>query len=385
MAEEDDSGQEKTEEASSRKIEKAREEGQIPRSRDLTTTVVLLLATIGLYVFADFMADKIIGITRSSFVIPRETIFDTNAMIGLLAAAIYDGLFSIAPLMAVLVIASIAGPIALGGFIFSGKAIAPQLNRMDPLAGIKRMFSMNSLIELLKSVAKVSLILWATILILQMYAQEMFRMSDEPVGDAIIHSLDISIFATILLSVTTIAIAAIDIPIQIYQYNKKLKMSRQDLKDESKDTDGKPEVKGRIRQLQREMAQRRMMGNVPQADVVITNPEHFSVALRYDPETMDVPIMLAKGGDHMAMKIREIANAHKIEIIQSPVLARAIFYTTDADEEIPAGLYLAVAQVLAYVFQLRNYRKGKGDRPQYPRNINVPRDMRYDAKGKLDN
>lgn len=384
MAEEDDSGQEKTEEASARKIEKAREEGQIPRSRDLTTTAVLLLATIGLYIFAGFMADKIIGITRASFVIPRETIFDTNAMIGLLVAAIYDGLFSIAPLMAVLLIASIAGPIALGGFIFSGKAMAPQLSRMDPVAGIKRMFSMNSLIELLKSIAKVALILWATILILQYYAQDMFRMSDEPIGDAIVHSLDISIFATILLSVTTILIAAIDIPIQIYQYNKKLKMSRQDQKDEAKDTDGKPEVKGRIRQLQREMAQRRMMGNVPQADVVITNPEHFSVALRYDPEKMDVPVMLAKGGDHVAMKIREIANAHKIEIIQSPVLARAIFYTTDVDEEIPAGLYLAVAQVLAYVFQLRNFRKGKGDKPMYPRNINVPRDMRYDAKGKLE-
>ncbi len=384
MAEEDDSGQEKTEEASARKIEKAREEGQIPRSRDLTTTAVLLLATIGLYIFAGFMADKIIGITRASFVIPRETIFDTNAMIGLLVAAIYDGLFSIAPLMAVLLIASIAGPIALGGFIFSGKAMAPQLSRMNPVAGIKRMFSMNSLIELLKSIAKVALILWATILILQYYAQDMFRMSDEPIGDAIIHSLDISIFATILLSVTTILIAAIDIPIQIYQYNKKLKMSRQDQKDEAKDTDGKPEVKGRIRQLQREMAQRRMMGNVPQADVVITNPEHFSVALRYDPEKMDVPVMLAKGGDHVAMKIREIANAHKIEIIQSPVLARAIFYTTDVDEEIPSGLYLAVAQVLAYVFQLRNFRKGKGDKPMYPRNINVPRDMRYDAKGKLE-
>ncbi len=284
--------------------------------------------------------------------------------------------------MAILLIGSIAGPIALGGFIFSSKAMAPKLNRMDPIAGIKRMFSVNSLIELLKSIAKVALILWVTIWILQYYAQAMFRMSDEPIGNAIIHSLDISIFATILLSVTTILIAAIDVPIQIYQYNKKLKMSRQDQKDEAKDTDGKPEVKGRIRQLQREMAQRRMMGNVPQADVVITNPEHFSVALRYDPDNMDVPVMLAKGGDHVAMKIREIANAHKIEIIQSPVLARAIFYTTDIDEEIPAGLYLAVAQVLAYVFQLRNYRKGKGDRPQYPRNINVPRDMRYDSKGK---
>ncbi len=384
MAEEDDSGQEKTEEASARKIEKAREEGQIPRSRDLTTTAVLMLAAIGLYIFAGFMADRIIGLTRASFVISREAVFDPNAMIGTLAAAIYDGLISIAPLMAILLVASIAGPIALGGFIFSSKAMMPQLSRMNPIAGIKRMFSMHSVIELLKSLGKVGLILWVTILLLKFYAQDMYRLSDESVGNAIIHSLEISILAVIALSAATILIAAIDVPIQIYQYNKKLKMSRQDLKDEAKDTEGKPEVKGRIRQLQREMAQRRMMGNVPQADVVITNPEHFSVALRYDPEKMDVPIMLAKGGDHVAMKIREIANAHKIEIIQSPVLARAIFYTTDIDEEIPAGLYLAVAQVLAYVFQLRNYRKGKGDRPQYPRNINVPREMRYDAKGKLD-
>ena len=384
MAEDDDSSQEKTEEPSARKIEKAREEGQIPRSRDLTTTAVLLLAALGIYIFAGFMGDKIIGLTRENFSLTRETIFDPNAMIAHFVAAFYDGLFSLVPLMGVLLVASIVGPIALGGFIFSGKAMAPKLSRMDPIAGLKRMFSMNSLIELLKSIAKVSLILWATILLLRLYAQDMFRLSDQSVGDAIINSLEISILAVIALSVTTILIAAIDIPIQIYQYNKKMKMSRQDLKDEYKDTEGKPEVKGRIRQLQREMAQRRMMGNVPQADVIITNPEHFSVALRYDPETMDVPIMLAKGGDHVAMKIREIAGAHKIEIIQSPVLARAIFYTTDVDEEIPAGLYLAVAQVLAYVFQLRNYRKGKGDRPQYPRNINVPRDMRYDARGKAE-
>lgn len=384
MAEEDDSGQEKTEEASARKIEKAREEGQIPRSRDLTTTAVLLLAAIGIYIFADFIGKKLIGLTQANFVISREAIFDPNAMIGHLVAAIFDGLLSIAPLMAVLLIASILGPIALGGWIFSSKALEPKLSRMDPIAGIKRMFSMHSLIELAKALGKVLLILWATVLLLQFYAQDMFRLSDESIGNAIVHSLEISILATIALSVTTILIAAIDIPIQIYQYNQKLKMSRQDLKDEAKDTDGKPEVKGRIRQLQREMAQRRMMGNVPQADVVITNPDHFSVALRYDPEKMDVPVLLAKGGDHIAMKIREIANANKIEIIQSPVLARAIFYTTDVDQEIPSGLYLAVAQVLAYVFQLRNYRKGKGDRPQYPRNINVPRDMRYNTKGKLD-
>lgn len=384
MAEDDDSSQEKTEDASSRKIEKAREEGQIPRSRDLTTTAVLLLAAIGILFFAEFTGGKLIGLTRDNFILNRATIYDPNAMIAHLASAIYDGLFSIAPLMGILLVASFVGPIALGGWNFSGKAMEPKLSRMDPIAGLKRMFSVKALIELLKSLGKVLIILGATIWLLKFYAQDMFRLVDESVGNAILHSLEISIFATIALSATTILIAAIDVPLQIYEYNKKLKMSRQDQKDESKDTEGKPEVKGRIRQLQREMAQRRMMSNVPQADVIITNPEHFSVALKYDPENMATPIMIAKGGDHIALKIREIANAHKIEIIQSPVLARAIFYTTEVDQEIPSGLYLSVAQVLAYVFQLRNFRKGKGDKPTYPRNINVPRDLRYDASGKVD-
>ncbi len=384
MAEDDDSSQEKTEEASARKIEKAREEGQVPRSRDLTSTAILLLSAVGLYGFAGFMGEKILNVTRDNFTLSRASIFDPNAMIAHLAHAIYEGLMSMAPLMALLVVASIVGPIALGGWNVSSKAIMPQLNRMDPIAGLKRMFSVNALIELLKSIAKVGLILGATIWILQFYAQDMFRMVDEATPSAIIHSLEISIFAFIALCMTTIVIAAIDVPLQIYEYNKKLKMSRQDQKDESKDTDGKPEVKGRIRQLQREMAQRRMMANVPQADVVITNPTHFAIALKYDPATMETPIMIAKGGDHTALKIREIAKAHNIEMIESPVLARAIFYTTEIDQEIPSGLYLAVAQVLAYVFQLRNYRKGRGEKPKYPRNIPVPNDMKFDASGKAE-
>ncbi|ACE84688.1 flagellar biosynthesis protein FlhB [Cellvibrio japonicus] len=378
MAEGDDSSQEKTEEPSARRLEKAREEGQIPRSRDLTTTAVLLLAAIGLWVFAEFMGGKLLGITRENFIISRTDIFDTNAMISHLVRAIYQGMLSMAPLMVLLLIASIVGPIALGGWLMSSKAMMPKLSRMDPIAGLKRIFSLKSLIELFKALLKVSIILLTTIWLLFLYAQDMFRISDEAVGNAIVHSLEISIYATIALAATTIVIAAVDIPLQLYEHNKKLKMSRQDLKDEAKDTDGKPEVKGRIRQLQREMAQRRMMANVPMADVVITNPTHFAVALKYDPETMDTPIMLAKGGDNIALKIREIAKAHNIETIESPPLARAIYYTTEIDQAIPSGLYLAVAQVLAYVFQLRNYRKGKGQKPQYPRNITLPKDMQFD-------
>lgn len=378
MAEDNDNGQEKTEEASPRKLEKAREDGQIPRSRELTTTAILLAGTVGLYVFAGFMTRLITGISRHNFSFSREAAFDPQAMLAHLASSFYDGIFSMMPLFGVLLVASILGPIALGGWLMSAKAMAPKLSRMDPIAGLKRMFSAKSLMELFKAVAKVLVILGATILLLLALQQPMFRLSDESVQAAIVHSMQLSGIAAIALAAVTLAIAAVDIPFQIWDHNKKLKMSRQELKDEVKDTEGKPEVKGRIRQLQREMAQRRMMAQVPEADVVITNPTHFSVALKYDPETMPTPILLAKGGDNMALKIREIANAHKIEIIEAPALARAVYYTTEVDQEIPSGLYVAVAQVLAYVFQLRNYRKGKGERPTYPRNIKLPKDMQFD-------
>jgi flagellar biosynthetic protein FlhB len=376
MAEDD--SQEKTEEASGRKIEKAREEGQAPRSRDLTTSVVLLLGSIGLLYFADFMGGKFVEITRANFILSRETIFDTDAMVGHFVSAMYLGMVSMVPFMGLMLAASIIGPVALGGWLFSADAMMPKLSRMDPMAGLKRMFSMKSLIELLKATAKVTIIIGATILLLKYYAQPMFRISDEAINVAIIHSAKISAYATIALSACTLLIAAVDVPLQLYEYNKKLKMSKQEVKDESKDTDGKPEVKGRIRQLQREMAQRRMMSNVPTADVIITNPTHYAVALKYNPESMATPVLLAKGGDNIALKIREIAKAHGVEIIESPVLARAIFHTTELDQEIPSGLYLAVAQVLAYVFQLRTYRKGRGQKPKYPSNLNVPKDMYFD-------
>lgn len=378
MAEEDDSGQEKTEEPSSRKLEKAREEGQVPRSRELTTTAILLVSGIGLYVFAGFMSEKLLGLTRENFIISREAIFDPNAMLSRLASAMFDGFLSIMPLIALLVVAALVGPIALGGWLYSPQSMLPKLDRMSPLAGLKRMFSMRSVMELLKALAKVLVILGATVLVLQFYAQPMFRLGDESINNSIIHSMEISVQALIILASVTILIAAIDIPIQIFEFNKKMRMSRQDLKDESKDTDGKPEVKGRIRQLQREIAQRRMMSKVPEADVIITNPTHYAVALKYQPELMNTPILLAKGGDHVALKIREIAAAHKIEIIESPALARAIYHTTDLDAEIPSGLYMAVAQILAYVFQLRNFRKGKSEKPIYPKNIKIPKDMEFD-------
>lgn len=379
MAQEDDSGQEKTEQATPRKLEKAREEGQIPRSRELTTSAILILGTIALYVFGSHMAGRLMAIGRHNFDLSREAVFNPAAMAEHLVASGYEGIVSLLPLFAVLLAASIIGPIALGGWLLSAKAMAPKASRLNPIAGLKRMFSMKSLMELAKSIGKVLLILGAGIIVMAIQRQDILRLSDMETTAAVIYALRLSAYAAIAMAAVTIIIAMIDIPIQMWEHAKKLKMSRQDIKDEMKDTEGKPEVKGRIRQLQREMAQRRMMAEVPKADVVITNPTHYSVALSYDPDTMGTPILLAKGSDHTALKIREIAKAHKIEIIESPVLARAVYYTTEIEQEIPAGLYMAVAQVLAYVFQLRSYRRGQGERPTYPRNITVPPDMRYDG------
>ncbi|MDQ2078081.1 flagellar biosynthesis protein FlhB [Marinimicrobium sp. ABcell2] len=378
MAEENENGQEKTEEATPRKKEKARDDGQIPRSRELTTSAILILGTFSLYFFGTYMSGQLLAIGRHNFDLSRDVVFNTSSMVEHLVASGYHGLLSMLPLFGVLLVASIIGPISLGGWLLSAKAMAPKASRLNPIAGLKRMFSKKSLMELGKSIGKVLLILGAALVVLAIQRQEILRLSDMETTAGVIYALKLGAYGAIAMAAVTIFIAMIDIPIQISEHAKKLKMSRQDVKDEMKDTEGKPEVKSRIRQLQREMAQRRMMADVPKADVVITNPTHYAVALSYDPDTMGTPILLAKGGDHTAMKIREIAKAHNIEIIESPVLARAVYYTTEVEQEIPSGLYMAVAQVLAYVFQLRSYRRGQGERPAYPRNVKVPPDMRFD-------
>ncbi len=379
---ENDSTQEKTEEATPKRKEKAREEGQVPRSRELTTTAVLVIGTAGLWIFGGYMAAIMMKIMSLNFSLEREVLFDEAFMLTQLGISFADAMWMLLPLFALLALAAILGPIALGGWLFSSKAIMPKLNRMDPIAGLKRMFSMKSLMELFKAIGKVLVVMVVGYVVLKVFAREIMSLSELPIAQGLADSLELSALAALILACSTIVVAVIDVPFQIFDHAKKLRMSKQDVKDEHKDAEGKPEVKSRIRQLQREMAQRRMMEKVPEADVVITNPTHFSVALRYDPQTMDTPILVAKGVDHIALKIREIAKAHKVEFVQSPILARAVYYTTELENPIPGGLYVAVAQVLAYVFQLRDFRRGRGEKPAYPRNIQVPRDLHYDANGK---
>lgn len=377
MAEENDNSQEKTEEPTPRRLEKAREDGQTARSRELATMAVLIAGAGGLLVFGSFIGNSLSGLMRNSFVLERRDIFDTNQMSLHLGAAAQEAALALMPLMIVLLIAAIAGSIGIGGLLFSGKAIAPKLNRVDPIKGLGRMFSMRSLIELVKAIAKVGLVLTIAIIILNLRTEDLLSIAEEPLLPAMTHVLWTMGWSFFLLACATIIIALIDVPFQIYDHQKKLRMTKQEVKDEYKDTEGKPEVKGKIRQLQREMAQRRMMQEVPGADVVITNPTHYAVALKYDQKRMAAPLVVAKGADETAFKIMEIAREHKVELLRTPPLTRAVYHNTKLGEEIPDGLYMAIAQVLAYVFQLRQYRRGRGEKPGMP-DFPIPSDLRRD-------
>lgn len=377
MAEED-SSQEKTEEATPRRVEKAREEGDVPRSRELSTFTVLMAGSVGLWIFGDRIVNSIIGMMKDNLSVERAALYDTNQMAIHLASAANEVVWALVPLMGLLVVAAIIGPLGLGGWNFSGKAIMPKGSRINPLSGLKRMFSMRSLVELVKGLLKVTLVGGLAVVIMNWYQTEILFLPMESMETALAHGVNIILWTAIALSASTLIIAAIDVPYQIYEHAKKLKMSMQDIKDEFKETEGKPEVKRKVRQLQMEMAQRRMMGDVPDADVIITNPTHYSVALKYDPTISSAPIMLAKGADQIALKIREIGNEYDIPLLEAPPLARSIYYNTEIGDEIPEGLYVAVAQVLAYIFQLDQYMAGRGSKPKDPKDFPIPDDLQHD-------
>lgn len=375
---ESDSGQEKTEEPTAKRQQDAREKGDIARSKELTTTVLLLAAAGGLLVFGARIARDMKEVMQYNFTLSREDVFDTALMLRHLGDSAMEMLWSLAVFFLLVFFAAIVGPIALGGWNFSGKALAPKFSRIDPLAGLKRMFSMKALVELAKALAKFLVVGSLCVVILLAQQDALLGLGFEAIIPAMEHGLQLLGWAFLLMCATMILISAVDVPFQLYDHSKKLKMTLQEVKDEMKNTEGKPEVKGRIRQLQREMSQRRMMGEVPEADVVITNPTHFSVALKYAQDGDGAPVLVAKGVDQMALKIREVANAYEVPIVEAPALARAIYHSTELDDQIPEGLYIAVAQVLAYVYQLKRYTQRRGSRPGALGEIAVPEEFRRD-------
>jgi flagellar biosynthetic protein FlhB len=378
MAEE--TGQEKTEEPTAKRLQDAREKGDIPRSRELSATALLLAAAASALLFGSQVAGSMMDIMRESFSLDRRDMFDPARMFTHLGEALYEGFLSLWGFYLLTLLAALLSPIALGGWNFSGQAIQPKGSRINPLSGIKRMFSLKALIELFKALAKFLLVGSFAIMVLWLDQPDLIALAREAVEPAIAHSLQILGWSFLVMSLSLIIISLIDVPFQLYDYNKKLKMTLQEVKDEMKNTEGKPEVKGRIRQLQREIAQRKMMTEVPEADVVITNPTHYAVALKYDQQGGGAPRVVAKGADFVALRIREIAEEHDVPLLSAPPLARALYHATEIGDEIPAGLYQSVAQVLAYVFQLKRYKQRMEEVPTPLRDedLEIPEEFRRD-------
>ncbi len=370
MAQENEDGQEKTEQATPKRLEEARKKGQVPRSRELTTMAMLIMAAVTLMATGKSMVEQMSDVMRLGLSVERAKVLDPWAVIEIFGAAITQGLLLMTPFLLVMVATALAAPVALGGWAFSGQALAFKTEKLNPLKGLKRIFAARGLVELLKALAKFLLIGGVGAILLMHYMPELMGLGRESVGAGMAHAGDILLKSFIVLSASLILIAAIDVPFQIWDHAKNMKMTRQEVKDEHKNTEGKPEVKARVRQMQHEIAQRRMMEAIPDADVVITNPTHFAVALRYDADNMGAPIVVAKGVELVASQIRTVATANKVPLFEAPPLARALYYSTEIDHEVPSGLYLAVAQILAYVFQLKASAHG-GPVPNRPGNLEV--------------
>ncbi|WP_440904044.1 flagellar biosynthesis protein FlhB [Catenovulum sp. SX2] len=372
--------QDRTEEPTAKKKSDARNKGQIPRSRELGTMMVLVGGGIGFLLYGHYLAGALFRMFKQGFILEREDAFDMSRMLVRLENLLFEVTWPVLAVLIVLVVFAVIGNVAVGGYNFSTKAMQPKLSKMNPINGIKRIFGTQGLIELVKSIAKVAVVIGTAYMCFNLFYQELLHINVENMPSGLFKALEILIWVFLILSCSLIVITLIDVPYQLYHHNEQLKMTKQEVKDEHKNSEGDPQVKGRIRSAMFRAHQRRMMQEVPKADVVVTNPTHFAVALKYDPLGTGAPRLVAKGADEMAAHIRKIAEAHQVPILTAPMLARAIYYTTEFEEEIPEKLFAAVAQVLAYVFALRDYKKGKvKKRPKQftPSKLPIPPDMHY--------
>jgi len=375
MAEESDL--EKTEPASERRLEKAREEGNVARSRELTTFVMLGTASAGLWFAAESLSASMNGALRRGLHFDRASAFDPSHMLAQSGLMAFQALMAIGPLFAMMVVAAVAAPLMLGGWMFSTKAVAPNFGKLNPLAGIGRMFSAQSLAELFKALAKSALIGGVAWWVIVDDIEAVMALMAQPAHYALPHAIVLVAKHCALIAATLLLVALIDVPFQLWSYYRKLRMSREDVRQEHKESEGDPHIKAQIRRQQQQMARRRMMSQVPKADIVLTNPTHFAVALSYLDSDMRAPRVVAKGTELVAARIRELAKENKVAILEAPSLTRALYKHTKLGDEIPAGLYTAVAEVLAWVYQLKRWKSEGGDAPRTPTDLPVPAELQY--------
>lgn len=362
----DQSYQEKTEQATPKRLRESREKGQVPRSRELSAALVMITGAAMMVLAHGPMTAGMLNLIRSGLSSPGHLPRDASQLPAALGSAIREALVVIGPFFLVLLVAAVLAPTLTGGWSFSLKPMAPKLEKLNPAKGLKRVFGPKGLIELIKAFAKAALVTGLGVALLWRWAPELLALGAAPVNQAIGASAGMAAMALLMLSLSLILIAAVDVPFQLWQHAKQLRMTRQEVRDEMKETDGRPEVKSRIRGLQQEFARRRMLQDVPTADVVITNPTHFAVALKYDEARMRAPRVVAKGADLVAARIRELAAENRVALFEAPPLARALYRSADIGQEIPATLYVAVAQVLTWVYKVRQARISGAMPPSRP-------------------
>ena len=353
MAEEAETGGERTEEPSQRRLQEARERGQVPRSRELTTFATMIGGSAALTAIGGSLTAHMSQVMRRGMTIDAQALRDPHSMLDHLSEACISALTALLPVFGALIALVLLASLVLGGWNFSGQALIPDFMRLSPMAGLKRLFGLHGASELGKAILKLLVVGAVCAAIVSWLFANVLALGHMTPRAAVGRGAALLSWAFVWLSASLALVAAVDVPLQLFQFKRSLRMTRQELRDESKELDGRPETKQRIRQMQQTLARRRMMHKVPTADVVIVNPTHFAVALKYDPKKMRAPRVLAKGEGLVAANIRRIAEEHRVPVFESPKLARALYRTTDLNKEIPQGLYMAVAQVLSYIFRVR--------------------------------
>jgi flagellar biosynthetic protein FlhB len=371
----EDSDLERTEPASGRRIQQAREKGQVARSRELGTFAILIAGGGGVMIMGTDMMESMKTLLRDGLTLDKAALADPMLMLARLHDQSQTILTAFMPFFVLLFIVALAAPMIMSGWLFTLQPLQPNFEKINPFKGIARLLSVNSLVELGKAVAKSVLIGGVAVWVVWGNKEALFSLIAEPLQYGIAHvgSLTVSTYMAVTSSI--ILIVAIDVPFQLWQHSKQLRMTKEELRQEGKEMEGDPQVKGRIRSMQREAARKRMMTEVPKADVIVTNPTHFAVALRYQDKKMGAPQVVAKGTYLLAQRICELGRENKIPILQAPPLARALYRHGELGAEIPAPLYTAVAEVLAYVYQLRRYETEGGVAPRTPEALPVPANM----------
>lgn len=373
MSEESDL--EKTEPGSPRRLEKAREEGEVARSRELTTFVLLVTGIGGLWMNAGPMSEHIGRALRHGLQFERASAFDTSHMLVQAGNVVLEALQALIPLFGMMVLAALIAPLMLGGWLFSTQSLTPKFSKLNPIAGLGRLFSTQSLAELIKAIAKSLLVGSVAYWVISANVASIMSLMSEPVGSALPHMMRLVANCCMLIIASLLVVAALDVPYQLWSYYKKLRMSREDLRQEHKESEGDPQIKAQIRRQQQQMARRRMMTEVANADIVVTNPTHFAVALKYTDKEMRAPRVVAKGTDLLALRIRAIGKENNVPILEAPPLTRALYRHTKLGDEIPAALYAAVAEVLAWVYQLQRWNSEGGIAPNVPVDLPVPESL----------